>query len=48
MSFVVTPILAALEDEAPLTEWALKIDVSMPDSSRRDLKQRATVLDVTG
>lgn len=48
MSFVVTPALAALEDEAPLTEWAPKVDVSMPDSSSRDLSQRATVLDVTG
>ena len=48
MSFVATPALAALEDEALLTEWALKMEVSMPDNSSRDFSQRATVLEVTG
>ena len=45
---MVTPTLAALDDEAPLTEWTLKIDVLMPDSSSRDLSQQATVLGETG
>ena len=31
MSFMVTPALPALEDEAPLTEWAPRMEVSMPD-----------------
>jgi len=44
MSFVVIPILAALDDEAPLTEWALKMLASMPESSSKDLSQQATVL----
>ena len=39
------PIEAAAEDEAPLTEWALKIDVSMPDASNSDFNHHATVLE---
>ena len=45
---MVTPTLSALDDEAPLTEWALKIDVLMPDSLSRDLSQQGTVLGETG
>jgi len=41
MSFVATSILAALEDEAPLTEWALKMEVSIPDNSRKDFNHQA-------
>lgn len=48
MSSVVTSILAALEDEAPLTGWVLKIDVLIPDNSSGDFSQQATRLEVTG
>ena len=30
ISFVVTPMFTAVEDDGPLTELALKIDVSTP------------------
>ena len=36
---------AAADDEAPLTECALKIDVSMPEASSKDLSHLATVLE---
>jgi len=45
---MVTPILAALEDEAPLTVWALKMEVSIPDNSRKGFSHRATVLEDIG
>ena len=34
MSTVVSPEAAAVDLEAPLTEWALKIPVSIPDSRK--------------
>ena len=45
ISAVEIPVEAATEDEAPLTEWALKIEVSMPDASNSDFSHRATVLE---
>ena len=39
------PAVTAAEDDAPLTECALKMDVSMPDASRRDFSQRAMELE---
>ena len=47
MSFVVIPILNAMEADAPLVEWALNIDVSTPASSSKDFNHLATVLEVT-
>ena len=49
MSTVVMLIFDALEVEAPLTECALKIEVSTPAISRNDLSYWAImVLEVTG
>ena len=39
------PVEAAADDEAPLTEWALKIEISIPEASNSDFSHRATVLD---
>ena len=36
---------AATEDEAPLIEKAVKIEVSMPDASNSDFSHRDTVLE---
>jgi len=47
MSDVEIPADAAAEDEAPLTECALKINVSMPEASSKDLSHLATVLEDT-
>ena len=47
ISDVEIPADAAAEDEAPLTECALKIDVSMPEASNKDLSHLATVLEDT-
>lgn len=48
MSFVVTPASAAAETEALLTEWALKISVSMPDLVNVVFNHLAMVDEVTG
>ena len=45
ISAVDTPIEAAAEDEASLTEWALRIEISMPDASNSDFNHRVTVLE---
>jgi len=37
----VIPATEAAEEDAPLTECALKMDVSMPAASRRDFNQQA-------
>ena len=41
------PAIAAAEEDAPRTECALKMEVSMPDASSKDFNQRATELDDT-
>ena len=38
--------LAAMEDDAPCTEWALNIDVSIPQSWRTSFSHRVMVLEV--
>ena len=48
ISLVVIPALAAVEVEAPQTEWALKMLVSILDLARMDLIHLAMVDDVTG
>jgi len=45
---MITLMLTTLEDETPLTEWALKIEVLIPDNSRKDFSHRATVLEDIG
>ena len=47
MSEVEIPTEAAAEEEAPLTEWALNIEVSMPEASNKDFIHLATVLEDT-
>ena len=47
MSEVEIPAAAAAEEEAPLTEWALNIEVSMPEASSKDFSHLATVLEDT-
>ena len=47
MSAVVTPDAAAFELEVPLTEWALKILVSIPASLKHVFNHLAIVLLVT-
>ena len=47
ISFVVMPAEAAEDAEAPLVEWALKMDTSIPALSRVVLSQRAIEADVT-
>ena len=42
ISVVEIPVEAAAEDEAPLMDWALNIEVSIPDSSNSDFNHRAT------
>ena len=42
------PLFKASEVAAPLTECAVKIDISMPDNSKILLIHRATDQDVTG
>ena len=37
----------AADEDTPLTEWAPKIDVSMPEASSKDLSHIATVLEDT-
>jgi len=44
---VEVPAGAATEDEAPLTECALKIDVSLSESPSKGLSHLATVLEDT-
>ena len=48
MSFVVTPAPAALEHDAPLTECALKMEMSIPASSMKHLSHLAMVQLDTG
>lgn len=48
MSTIVTPEAAAVELEAPLTEWALKIPVSISDSLKQVFNHLAIELLVTG
>ena len=40
-------MFAALEEDAPRTEWALKMDVSTPAACNRAFNHRATVQEVT-
>ena len=47
ISDVEIPTDAATEDEAPLTECALKIDTSTPEASSNDFSHLATVLEDT-
>ena len=47
ISLDVIPKFAALEVDAPLTEWAWKMVVSTPAASSSDFSHRAIVLDVT-
>ena len=42
------PIVAAVEADAPRTEWAPKIDVSTPEASNTDFSHLAIVLEETG
>ena len=44
---MVTPILAAVEAEAPLVEWVLNIDVFIPAIPIIVFSQRAMVLEDT-
>ena len=44
---MVTPTFVAAEDDAPLVECAVKIEVFTPPSSSRDLSQWATELEET-
>jgi len=44
ISAVDTPAHAAVEDDAPLTEWALNTDVSIPASSKHVRSHQAIVL----
>ena len=47
MSFVVIPTFDAVDAEAPRTEWAPNMDVSIPADSRNDFSHLAMVLEVT-
>ena len=47
MSAVVIPVFAAVDTEAPRTEWALKIGVSMPAFSVMVFSHLAMVDDAT-
>ena len=47
MSEVEIPAEAAAEEEAPLTDWALNIEVSMSEASSKDFSLLATVLEDT-
>ena len=47
ISFVIIPKFAAVEDDAPLTEWAVKTEVSIPAAANRDFSHLAMVLGVT-
>ena len=47
ISLVVIPMFATLEQDAPRTEWALKIDVSMPAACSSAFNHCATVQEVT-
>ena len=48
MSLNDSPALAAVEEAAPLVEWALKMLESIPELDRRFLIQWAKVTDLTG
>ena len=48
ISEVVTPAFAAADAAAPLTEWALKIAVSMPALFSRDFSHLAKVEELIG
>ena len=48
MSEVVTPVLAAADVAAPLTEWALNMPVSMLALSSRDFSHLANVEEQIG
>ena len=47
ISDVEIPADAAAEDEAPLTECVLKINMSIPEASSNDFSHLATVLEDT-
>ena len=47
MSLTDNPALVAVEDAAPLVEWALKMLESIPDLTNRFLIQCANVGDLT-
>ena len=47
ISDVEIPADAAADDEAPLTECALKIDISTPEASSKDFSHLVTVLEDT-
>ena len=47
ISAVEIPADAAVDDEAPLTECALKVYVSIPEASSKYLNHLATVLEDT-
>ena len=46
MFLLVTPALVVLEDEAPLTERVLNMEVSVPNRFNKDISQWVTVLNV--
>ena len=48
MSATDTPLVRAAVVEAPLTEWALKTETSMPASFNKSLIQWAILCEVTG
>ena len=48
ISLTESPVLAAVEDVAPLVEWPLKMVESMPELERRFLIHVAKVVDLTG
>ena len=47
IEFVESPVSAAFDAAAPLVEWALKMDISMP-ASQKDFIHLPTVLPETG
>jgi len=47
MSEVEIPTEAAAEEEAPLTEWTLCIEVSIPEASSKDFSHLVMVLEDT-
>ena len=47
MSVVVVPMFAAFDEDAPLTEWALNVDVSTPTASSTSFSHLVVVLDIT-